>query len=309
MAQIFSVGPEQGQYRFKGASCAFGVFDGIHLGHKYLLASACQTAEESGGATVALTFDIDPDELFHPDRLKKLLANNDRLQALAHSGVDAVAMLYFTPEMAALEPREFLDTCFGDFPPAYLHVGSDFRFGAKAAGTVDDLREWGKVTGTEICVHSLVSTDGAPITSTRIRLLLEEGKVEEANALLGYPYTLADVVKPGRGEGKDLGFATANMELEPMRRVLGEGVYAARAYVGLQEYRAAVAVGVSPVFEAETTSNIEVHLLDFEGDLYGKRIEVEFLHRIRPMIEFASTEELVAEVKANIEWVRQNVPL
>ena len=300
MAQIFSVGPEQGQYRFKGASCAFGVFDGLHLGHKYLLASACQTAEESGGAALALTFDIDPDELFHAERLKKLLSNSDRLQALARSGVDAVAMLYFTPEFAALEPRAFLEETFGDFPPAYLHVGSDFRFGAKASGTVDDLRAWAEESGTQICAHSLVS---------RIRLLLADGKIEEANALLGYPYTLSDVVKPGRGQGADFGFATANMEIDAMRCVLGEGVYAGRAYVGLQDYRAAIAVGKSPVFEADTTANVEVHLLDFEGDLYDKRVEVEFLHRIRPMIHFSSTEELVAEVKNNIEWVRNNISL
>lgn len=292
-----------------GASCAFGVFDGVHTGHRYLISEACRSARENGGRSVALTFDIDPDEMFHADRLKKLLGNEDRLQALADTGVDAVCVLPFTREFASESPRIFLERTFGSSAPAHLHVGNDIRFGSKASGTVCDLQAWARESGTQIHAHDLVSADGKPITATRIRLLLLDGKLDEANHLLGYPYTLTDLVRPGRGEGTSLGFATANMEIASNKRVLAEGVYGGYALVDGLRYRAAIAVGTSPTFEADSTSNIEIHLLDFTGDLRGKRIAAQFVHRIRPMIEFASEEELVNTVLDNIEWVRRNMPL
>lgn len=309
MAQIFNIDTTFDHSMLGGSSCAFGVFDGVHTGHQYLLNAACETARESGGAAIALTFNIDPDELFHAQRLKKLLANEDRLNMLAASGVDAVCVLPFNREFASASPTEFLEATFGGHAPAYLHVGQDFRFGAKAAGVVADLETWAASSGTKICAHALVSADGQPISATRIRKLLLDAQLEEANKLLGYPYTLCDVVRPGRGDGASFGFATANMELVPNKRVLGEGVYGGYAYVDGKQYRAAVAVGVSPLFEAETSANIEVHILDFEGNLYGQKIEVQFIRRIRPMIEFASQDELIATVLDNIAWVRENVPL
>lgn len=309
MAQIFNIDASFDHSMLAGSSCAFGVFDGVHTGHVYLLNAACETARESGGAAIALTFDIDPDELFHAARLKKLLANEDRLAMLAASGVDAVCVLPFNHEFASASPRDFLDATFGGHAPAYLHVGQDFRFGAKASGAVADLQTWAAESGTGICAHALVSSDGQPISATRIRLLLMDGLLDEANKLLGYPYTLRDVVRPGRGEGAAMGFATANMQLAPNKRVLADGVYAGYAHVKGMQYRAAVAVGTSPYFEAESSANIEVHILDFEGNLYGQRVEVQFLHRLRSMREFETQDELIATVLDNIAWVRENVPL
>lgn len=309
MVPIFNIDKDFDRSLLAGSSCAFGVFDGVHTGHAYLLHAACKTAGESGGAAIALTFDIDPDELFHAARLKKLLDNEDRLAMLAASGVDAVCVLSFTRKFAAASPREFLEATFGGHAPAHLHVGQDFRFGAKAAGAVADLQTWAAEAGTSICAHALVSSDGKPISATRIRKLLMDGELDAANKLLGYPYTLRDVVKPGRGEGAAMGFATANMELVPNKRVLADGVYAGYALVEGAQYRAAIAVGTSPYFEAESSANIEVHILDFEGSLYGQTIEVQLLHRLRPMIEFETEDELIATVLDNIAWVRENVPL
>lgn len=292
-----------------GSSCAFGVFDGVHTGHRYLLGEAQRTAAESGGMSIALTFDIDPDEMFHADRLRKLLDNGDRLRMLAESGVDAVCMLPFTKEFAAESPAAFLETTFGGHAPAFLHVGCDFRFGSRASGEVCDLEEWAKRSGTEIRAHHLVSADGKPITATRIRLLLQEGHVEEAAKLLGYPYTLHETVHPGRGDGREFGFRTANLDVPIMKRVLAEGVYAGYAVVDGVRYRAAIAMGKSPVFEAQGSADCEVHILDFQGDIYGQGIEVEFHAWLRPMVDFASVDELIATVKANIAWVREHMPL
>lgn len=155
MAEIYEVGERFDHAFFAGTSCAFGVFDGVHAGHRYLLAQARETAGRSGGKSVALTFDIDPDEVFHPDRLKKLMTNGERLAMLAATGVDAVAVLPFTPAFASLSPEAFLEATFDGTAPVYLHVGCDFRFGARAAGTVGELAAWGAGAGCAVAAHDL----------------------------------------------------------------------------------------------------------------------------------------------------------
>ena len=294
---------------FDGASCAFGVFDGVHRGHQYLLRCTQETARRSGGRAIALTFDIDPDELFHPERLKTLLSNEDRLAALAASGVDTVVVLPFTRAFAASSPQEFLARTFGGHAPAFLHVGSNFRFGARALGRVEDLRAWGAAAGTEVRAHDLKSEDGAPISATRIRLLLAKGDLDEANKLLGRPYQLRGTVLRGRGEGGAMGFHTANLAPSFAYRVLGEGVYAGYADLAGVRYRAAVSVGVSPVFAGETDASCEVHVLDFSGDLYGSSIVVSFVKYLRPMIKFDTVDDLIVTVNDNIRWTRENLPL
>ena len=291
---------------FAGSSCAFGVFDGLHVGHQYLIGCAIGTKPE-GGRAIAVTFDIDPDEVFHPDRLKKLSRNADRLEALEKSGVDDVAVFPFTEELYTLGPEEFLDLAFGEGVPAHMHVGEDFRFGARAAGTVETLKAWGGRFACQVHPHHLVSADGRPITATRIRMLLLDCKVVEANRLLGHPYLLRETVHRGRGDGAAFGFATANLQVKPHDRVLGEGVYAAYATVDGVRCKAAVSVGVSPTFEATSTANMEVHILDFEGDLIGRPITLEFVEHLREMRKFDSTDELIATVTANIQWVRDNL--
>lgn len=292
---------------FSGVSCAFGVFDGLHAGHRFLLDQAIAT--KGSGRAVALTFDRDPDEVFHPDRLKKLSRNADRIAALAASGVDDVVALPFTEALYTLSPEAFLESAFAQGAPAHLHVGEDFRFGARAAGTVADLERWGDRTGCRIHAHRLVSADGKPITATRIRALLLDCQLDEANRLLGHPYTLRETVQRGRGEGTGFGFATANLQVKPHDRVLGEGAYAAVATIGDARYKAAASVGVSPTFEATSTANMEVHVLDFEGDLVDRDIVVEFVEYLRPMRKFDTTEELIATVTADIQHVRDSVQL
>lgn len=307
MAAIYKVDEQFDHAFFEGTSCTFGVFDGLHTGHEYLLDCAKKTNDAPNGQAVAMTFDIDPDEVFHPDRLKKLLRNADRIDMLMESGIDAVVVLPFVKELYSLTPDEFLRETFGETVPAHLHVGENFRFGARAAGTVDDLRAWGEKKGCRIHVHHLVSADGQPISATRIRLLLSDCKIKEANRLLGRPYFLREIVQAGRGEGRDFGFRTANLIVQPHDRTLGEGVYAAYATVEGTRCKAAVSVGVSPTFEARSTANMEVHILDFDDDLVGKAIKVEFVEYLRPMVKFDSTQALIAAVMDNISWVRSNL--
>lgn len=309
MAQIYRADESFHREVFEGASCAFGVFDGVHRGHRFLIDCARETARATGGRSIALTFDIDPDEMFHAQRLKKLMSNDERLSMLADTGVDAVVALPFTREFAASTPEEFLARTFGSGVPAHLHVGSDFRFGAKAAGAVPELRQWAASCGMTVDAHDLKSADGAPITATRIRLLLADGNIGEANELLGRSYFMTGVVTPGRGEGADMGIRTANLEVSDQMRPLGDGVYAAFATVDGKRYKAAVNVGVAATFADRATATCEVHLLDFDGDIYGQYMKVSFEHFLRPMRKFDDISELIATVRGNIDWVCENLAL
>lgn len=309
MAQIYNIDDSFDYSIFENASCAFGVFDGVHRGHRYLLECAMETAKADGGRSIALTFDIDPDELFQADRLKKLMSNEQRIEMLARSGVDAVVVLHFTPEFAALSPLEFLQQTFKGYVPAHLHVGLDFHFGVRASGSVADLGEWAATNTCHIDAHNLQSEEGLPITATRIRNYLAEHELDEASRLLGRPFSITDEVQPGRGEGMDMGFSTANLIVPANRQTLCDGVYSGYAYVNGIKYRAAIAVGTSPVFEDQTKATMEVHILDFNQDIYGDEISVEFIGYIRPMIKFDSVDELIKTILSNIEEVRTTIPL
>lgn len=307
VAEVYRVDGGFDRRLFSGASCAFGVFDGVHEGHRYLLGQARAYAHDAGGVSIALTFDRDPDEVFHAERLKKLMTNERRICALGEAGVDVVVVLPFTRAFAALDPMSFLEKTFDGTPPAFLHVGCDFRFGSRALGTVRELEGWGRVRDMLVVAHDLKAADGQPITATRIRLLLSEGKVEEASRLLGRPYEVSGTVEQGRGEGRAFGFKTANLHIPDQLRAIGDGVYAAWAEVDGERYKAAVNVGVPATFADASTATCEAHLLDFDADLYGQSITVEFRHWLRPMRKFDDVEELVATVKSNIAWVRDNL--
>lgn len=155
--------------------------------------------------------------------------------------------------------------------------------------------------------HELLADDGAPVTATRIRGLLGAGRVAEAAELLGRPYALAGTVEPGRGEGRAFGIRTANLRVPDGLRAVGDGVYACWAVVGGQRYRAAVNVGVAATFADASTATVEAHLLDFDQDVYGQSMTVEFVEWLRPMRVFADADELVATITANIQWVRDNL--
>ena len=154
------------------ASVAFGVFDGVHEGHRFIIGEAVNTAREEGRASAVITFDIDPDEVFAADRLKKLMTNEARIAKLAELDVDAVVVLPFSREFAAQSPEDFLNACFGGGVPSHIHIGSDFHFGRKASGNVKSLRVWGAERGMEVHGHELVAEGGCPVTATRILSLI-----------------------------------------------------------------------------------------------------------------------------------------
>lgn len=286
-----------------GAVCAVGVFDGIHEGHRFLIHEARLLADELDARCVCITFDIDPDERFASD-LRKLMSNERRIEELSYAGFDDVVVLRFTEGFSALSADDFLEALFRDALPAAIVVAEDFRFGAGARGDLKTLEDWSRKTGVRVVALRLLESEGVPITSTRIRALLARGDVQGAERLLGHPFSFASKVLPGRQAGRDMGFRTANMGIPSELFVLKDGVYAAYARIGDSIHKAGVSVGISPTFEEEAHANVEAHVLDFDGDLYGQEIEILFKERIRDMRKFDDRDELIATINADFATVR-----
>ncbi len=169
---------------FKDTICTIGVYDGVHIGHRKIIGDTIERAKSLNKRSVIITFSIDPDEIYHKDRLHKLMTNDERLKALTKLGADAVAVLPFDAEFGKLEPLQFLSKIFRRFPPLEVHVGVDFGFGSKASGSIKDMSEWGERYNMKVVGHELLEFDGEVVTSTRIRKLLEAGEVDRANELL-----------------------------------------------------------------------------------------------------------------------------
>ena len=309
MADVLYVNDDFSNDRIlNGSVCCFGVFDGVHAGHRYLVEHTVKDAKRCGSRSAIITFDIDPDELFHAASLKKLMSNTARIEMLASLPVDDVIVLAFTREFASRAPEEFLEACFGAATPTALHVGSNFRFGSHATGDVEALSVWGESHGMRVEGHDLETMLDQAVSSTRIRELLGDGqRIKEANELLTRPYRMTGKVEAGRQEGRDMGFRTANVYIDPQLRALSPGVFAAYAFVDGIRYKAAVSVGVSPMFADETNAYCEAHLLDFDRDIYGNDITLDFIYWLRPMMKFDSVDALVATVMGNIQWVRDNL--
>ncbi len=307
MALLTSYRDANDQALLDGSVCAFGVFDGVHLGHRHLIAETLAEARLRQKPCYILTFSEDPDEIFAPVRLKKLMSNEDRLQTLAAFELDGVIVLPFDRIIASLSPDDFLDQYLGPATPSLFSMGSNGRFGAGARGTIEDLRRWGEDHGMEVASFELLSYGGEPVTSTRIRQCLASGQVEEATLLLDEPYHLSGVVRHGRGQGRSFGFRTANLEVSPQLLAVGDGVYGGYAWIEDKRYRAAISVGLPPSFQGSAHANLEAHILDFSGDLYGRTLRLEFRHWLRPMMSFPNQKVLVDTVLGNIAWVRENL--
>ena len=291
------------------ATLVIGAFDGVHLGHQALLAQALVDARELGTPLVAVTFDPDPSELFLKERAeKRLLAPTDRAKALVQAGADACVLFDFTYELAALSPEDFIDHLCGMVKPVSVHVGRNFHFGAKGAGDVGTLQEIGRARGFATHVADLLELAGERVSATRIRGLIERGKVEDARVLLTRRHFLRGRVVHGRGEGTGFGFATANVELSSRDCLPAEGVYGGYAVFEDGSWPAAINVGAPKSFDgAEGQAFAEAHLIGFAGDLYNRELALSFESWIREPRVFDSLDELISVVEDNIGWVQDNI--
>ncbi len=302
LAPGVKLGPEQ---RFV---CVIGAFDGLHAGHRALIGAAAADARSRNLPLAIVTFDPDPSEVLSTRSPERLLSDAERVRALALAGADAIVVHHFTPELAALPyDRYVIEVLGGILSPAAIHVGEDFRFGAGGAGTVAAMSRLGEQRRFDVCGHALVTAEGSPVSATRVRGLLGEGKVEKAAELLLRHHFLGGRIVHGRGEGTSFGFPTANVELDGRDCLPANGVYACLAIIDGRVWPAAVNVGAPPSFDVAAHPMLEANLVGFSGDIYGEDARVVFLRHLRASRRFDSLAELESVVLGNIQWVRENV--
>lgn len=273
---------------------AVGTFDGVHLGHRQVIA----------GADTVLTFEPHPTAVVLPEAAPRLLTDTKRKAKLVASlGVQELVVIPFDRAFAARPARRFVDDVLvGALGATHVSVGENFRFGHKAQGDAELLRADDRF---ETRVVQLLEVDGEIVSSSHIRGLVLGGAVEYAGRLLGDPFTLCDEVVAGDRRGRELGYPTANLVPDPAYVTPGHGVYAALATTADgRTHASAVSIGVRPTFETGRGELIEAHVLDFEGDLYGTPLELAFLKRLRGEKRFGSVDALVAQMALDVEAAR-----
>jgi riboflavin kinase/FMN adenylyltransferase len=292
-----------------GSAVALGNFDGVHLGHQALFAEAARH-----GAAVALTFDPHPGKVLQPELAPKLITTRERkLELMAQCGLVAAILQPFSLEYARTSPQEFESSLLDGLRARHLVVGVDFTYGAKRAGTVHLLREAAQRRGAELHRVPPVTVDGVVVSSSKVREYILEGRVSAARRLLGRFFDLDGKVVPGAGRGRTIGFPTANVDTDNELRP-APGVYAVRVFERGRSDRGASTlaaagqvgaanIGVKPTFGG-TEVTIEVHLVDFAGDLYDRPLRVQFLERLRAEQRFASVNELAAQIRRDVEHAR-----
>ncbi|MFS8636837.1 MAG: bifunctional riboflavin kinase/FAD synthetase [Gemmatimonadota bacterium] len=286
-----------GASRPRDAVVTVGTFDGVHRGHLAVLAELLRVARSRGERAVVVTFEPHPLRVLRPEHApRRLTTEEEKRELLAAAGVDEVVALAFTHELASYSPRRFVEEILiGRVGMTHLVMGYDHGIGRGRAGDARALREIGAELGFGVDVVPALEVGGAPVSSTRIRQALAAGDVVDAALALGRPYTIRGTVVRGAGRGSGLGYPTANIEVgDPDKLIPLEGIYAVQARgVDHTERDGVLHLGPRPTFAGEPPS-IELHIFDFSGDLYGRRIEIAFCGRIRDVRAFSGVEELIA---------------
>jgi len=289
-----------------GAALAIGNFDGVHVGHRALIARARELAAAHGALTVVLTFDPHPSALFAPAQAPRMLTSIERrVELLAEAGVDAVVVEPFTRELAAVPPRAFIDDIVVRALRARaIIVGYNFRYGQARAGTVESLRDHGDEAGIEIAIVPPVTVDGEIAASTKVRGHLHAGELAAAERMLGRRWDVDGVVVHGAERGRAIGVPTANIAPD-IELAIAPGIYAVTLSVERGPALPAVAsLGTNPTFVDAGHLVLEVHVLDWSGDLYDRRVRTTFVARLRDELKFDSVDALVAQIRRDIEQAR-----
>lgn len=296
------------RHSYRKVCVGLGNFDGVHLGHQRIIKRLVEYARENQGTAAVFTFEPHPAMVLRPDAAPPLLLAPELKQRLIGSfGVDILLAIPFTREFALLSPEAFVrEVLCAEIGVAAVFVGYNYTFGHRGAGTPETLRELGARYGFTVEVIPPVLVGGQPVSSTLIRGLIAAGKVEEAQRYLGYYPVFAGTVVSGAKRGTELGFPTANLEVDSQVLVPANGVYAVRAVVDGEVFLGVANIGVCPTFagDAPVGRRVEVFLFDFHGDLYGKRLEVSFTRRLREERCFRSVAELVEQIRRDVAAAR-----
>ena len=295
----------------RGTVVTIGAYDGVHRGHRAVIAEVRRAAEELGAGTAVVTFDRHPATVVRPASAPLLLTDLDqKLELLEATGVDYCVVVHFDEERAKEPAEDFVEEILvGCLAARAVVVGSDFHFGHERRGNVELLGRMGAGLGFEVTPLTLVdggAPEGQPVSSTAIRKALLAGDVESAATMLGRPHEVRGEVVEGDRRGRTLGFPTANVSVPHQICLPADGIYAGW-YVRPDGSRHATAIGLGrrPTFyETAQASLLEAYLLDFDGDLYGEQARVAFVARIRPELKFDSAEALVEQMQRDVEAAR-----
>jgi riboflavin kinase/FMN adenylyltransferase len=289
----------------RGGAVSVGNFDGVHRGHVALVEGLRRQAVVVRGPAVALTFDPHPVQLLRPDSSPPPLTTvAERARLLQLHGAEHVVVLRTTLDLLRLTAEEFfVRVVRGHFDARAMAEGTNFGFGRGRGGNVETLAELCRRDGLALVVVPPVNIDGEPVSSSRVRSALQRGAVREAAACLGRSYRLNGTVGTGQRRGATLGFPTANLE-RTATLIPGDGVYAVRVEQDGNSWPGAANVGPNPTF-GENARKVEVHLIGFQGDLYGQELAVDFIDRLRDTRPFGGVDELIAQLRADIERARE----
>jgi riboflavin kinase/FMN adenylyltransferase len=287
---------------FHNAYVTIGNFDGVHVGHRYIFNRIIEEARQVGSKAVVITFDPHPKMILHPDRRPFYLITTleEKMALLEEIGIEGVFLIPFSLEYAQTTARSFIcDILWQSFRVRKVFIGHDYTFGRGKEGKQQLLEEFGKELGFDVQVIDAVKVKDTVISSTLIRNLILDGKVKEAADFLGRPYNLKGPVIRGHQRGTGMGFPTANLAPEKVL-VPRTGVYAAIVLADGKKYAAMLNIGYNPTFGNEELA-IEVHLLDFHEDIYGKTLQVYFIDRLRDEMRFATPEDLVHQIQQDVD--------
>lgn len=292
----------------QNAWLTIGVFDGIHRGHQAILSQLTAGARKNGAPAVLLTFDPHPASVLARRELKLLTTPEERASLASALNVDAVVTHPFDRSVAEISAREFMARLKERLGLSHLLIGYDFALGKNREGNAERLTELGRELGYTVQIIEAISDESGVISSTEIRKLVSLGNVDAAANLLGRPYALSGPVIHGDGRGRRINIPTANIAYPETKLLPPNGIYACRVRLGADQYAAATNIGFNPTFTPDKRSaSVEAHLLDFDRDLYGQTIELEFITRLRDELKFDSVDALLAQIHADIDETRKIV--
>ena len=289
--------------------CAtIGFFDGVHRGHQFMIDSLTTMAHAQGRQSLVITFDRHPRQVVHADYVPQLITTTDeKLQLLHATAADRIEVLHFDAQMAQLSAYEFMRQVLHEkYGVAMLLTGYDNRFGHNRAEGFADYVRYGEEMGMKVLQNTPIDIDGLRVSSSLIRRLIVEGNITEANNCMGHPYSITGSVAHGFQEGRRKGFPTANIVTESAEKLVpGNGVYATRVSVEGGEWMPAMLnIGTNPTFQRQQTT-IEAHIIGFEGDIYGRKVRVEFGRKLRDEQRFESVEALQKQLEADKKEVEK----
>jgi len=281
-----------------------GVFDGVHLGHQRLLTRLRDEAVKNNLVSGVITFKSHPQVvLSHAGDLRWLIDIDTRVDMIRNLGIDIVVPLTFTHELAQITAQEFLQLLKNKLKMRGLVVGPDFALGRNREGDLERLRLLGKEVGFSVEVMPPVLMGGEVISSSAIRQALTQGELAKVEKMLGRPFSLSGQVVHGDKRGRTLGFPTTNLDVKPDQALPGDGVYVTIAHVENASLSSVTNIGLRPTFNGQERL-VETYILDYDGDLYGRKLDIEFLSKLRDEKRFGSVDELLAQMKEDIKQAR-----